>query len=230
MTISGAKIEVLRTLVEGGRSYVLRRRGAHLELVTGNVLLLSDAALETERAFGALAARAPGPRPRVLVGGLGFGATAAGALAAMPPEGELVVVERVEAVAGVAREHAEAKGWVDDPRVRLVHDDVGAVIAREADSPADDGGLSAILLDVDNGPEWASFRDNARLYTTANVARAAAALRPGGLYAVWSGYPKDAFTQTLREAGLEPEIVPLVEMEGGRSRVRARAYVGKKPG
>lgn len=212
------RIEVVRTLVEGGRSYVLRRRGAHLELVTGNVVLLSDAALETERAFGALAARGPGPRPRILVGGLGFGATASGALAAMPPDGELVVVERVEAVAAIAREHAEAKGWTDDPRARVVFDDVGAEIARHSD-------LSAILLDVDNGPEWASFRDNARLYAPANVARAAAALRPGGLYAVWSGYPKDAFTQTLREAGLEPEILPL--LEGGR--VRARAYVGKKP-
>ena len=45
----------------------------------------------------------------------------------------------------------------------------------------------------------------------------------GGIFAVWSGYPADAFVKNLRQAGFLPRIVPLHE---GRV-VRARAYVGR---
>ncbi|HEY6461927.1 MAG TPA: hypothetical protein VIY73_17295, partial [Polyangiaceae bacterium] len=74
----------------------------------------------------------------------------------------------------------------------------------------------------DNGPQWASFRTNARLYSPAGLAAARGAVPPGGLFAVWSGYPADAFLARLREAGFSPRCVPLLE----RGRVRARAYVG----
>jgi spermidine synthase len=216
-----SSIEVVRTVHDGERALVLRRRDAHLELVIGNVVLLSDAALETERAFGALAGAAPGPRPRILVGGLGFGATLVGALAALGDDAEVQVAERVAGVAEVARDHALAAQWTSDPRARVIVGDVAATIAARDD-------WSAILLDVDNGPEWASFRDNAKLYTPSAVAAIAARLRPGGIFAVWSGYPADGFTRTLRGAGLTPEIVPLREGPSGHERVRARAYVGRK--
>jgi hypothetical protein len=91
------------------------------------------------------------------------------------------------------------------------------VIAREKD-------LDAILLDVDNGPEWASFRSNARLYDARGLAAAKRALRDGGTWAVWSGYPVDAFALRLRAAGFRAKIVPFVE----RGKLQARAYVGVK--
>jgi len=87
---------------------------------------------------------------------------------------------------------------------------------------AEPGSLSAILLDVDNGPEWASFRSNARLYAEAALVRARSALAPGGVLAVWSGYPADVFVRTLRKAGFVPRVEPLHE----RGVVRARAYIG----
>lgn len=214
-------VEVVRTVHDGERALVLRRRDSHLELVIGNVVLLSDAALETERAFGALAATATGPRPRVLVGGLGFGATLVGALEALGADAEVQVAERIAGVAEVAREHPLAPRWTGDRRASVVVTDVAAAIEAHDD-------WSAILLDVDNGPEWASFRDNAKLYTPSAVARIAARLRRGGLFAVWSGYPADGFTRTLRGAGLAPEIVPLREGPAGHERVRARAYVGRR--
>jgi len=82
----------------------------------------------------------------------------------------------------------------------------------------------AILLDVDNGPHWASFRTNARLYSPAGLAVAHRALAPGGLFAVWSGYPADAFLPRLRAAGFSAKSIPLRE----RGRVRARAYAGTR--
>ena len=212
---------ILRTFFEEGRPLALRRHKGALELVLGNVVLLSSAALQTERAFGGLAREAIGdrPRPHIIVGGLGFGATVRGVLDVAPADATIVVVEKLDAVVDVVRHEAAdlAGGVLDDPRVRLERADVGDVIAAAR-------GVSAILLDVDNGPEWASFRTNARLYTDAALARSREALTPGGIFAVWSGYPKDAFVGCLRRAGFAARIEPL--REGGV--VRARAYVGRE--
>lgn len=214
---------VIRTFQEAGGTIALRENGEHLDLVLGHVVLLSSAALETELAFGRLArssieaAVSEGAKPRVLVGGLGFGATTRGVLEVLPTDGEVIVVEKLDAVVDVARAEAAhlVRGALDDPRVMLVSADVGDVIERERD-------LAAILLDVDNGPEWASFRTNARLYADAALGHARAALREGGMFAVWSGYARDAFVARLRSAGFLPRIEPLEE----RGVVRARAYVG----
>jgi spermidine synthase len=212
---------ILRTWREAGGTLALRERGDRLDLVLGNVVLLSSAALETELGFGRLAAEAFGaPAPRVVVGGLGFGSTLRGVLEVLPADGRVVVVEKLEAVIELARAEAAhlVGGALDDPRVELVRDDVADVIARERD-------VAAILLDVDNGPEWASFRTNARLYADAALVRARAALRPSGIFAVWSGYAADPFVARLRKAGFVARTVPLVE----RGVVRARAYVGTAP-
>jgi hypothetical protein len=98
-----------------------------------------------------------------------------------------------------------------------VQEDVADVISRERD-------LAAILLDVDNGPGWASFRSNARLYAPDGLRRAHEALRAGGTYAVWSGYAADGFLPALRRAGFLPQAVPMRE----RGVVSARVYLGKK--
>jgi spermidine synthase len=202
----------------------LRRRDGVLEILAGNVVLLSNAALETELEFGRLAATllpiASGLAPRVLVGGLGFGATLRGALDVLPPEARVVVAEKVRTVARlVGGELAYVGGRpLDDARATVVHEDVADVLAA-AGEPWD-----VILLDVDNGPHWASFRGNARLYSPAGLACARRALAPRGSLAVWSGYPADAFLARLREAGLSPRCIPLRE----RGRVRARAYVAAR--
>jgi spermidine synthase len=210
--------KIVATLQEDGQTIAVRRDGDRYDVVLGNVVLLSSAALETERAFGALAARAP--VPRVLLGGLGFGATARGALDALPADGRVIVVEKLAAIERLARgdlAHLVPPGTLEDPRLSIVRADVADVIASEKD-------LGGILLDVDNGPEWASFRTNARLYSAPHLAAARAALAPRGLYAVWSGYPADPFLARLRAAGFTAETVPLHE----RGVLRARAYVGTR--
>jgi spermidine synthase len=209
----------VRTLEEEGQRLTLRDLGTHHELLLGQVPILSSAALATERAFGELAASLAAAPRRVLIGGLGFGATLAGVLAVVGPEAEVTVVEKLGAVIALLRGELAhlAPGALDDPRVRLVHGDVAARIAEERE-------LDVLLLDVDNGPGWASFRTNARLYAPAGLAAARDALRPGGALAVWSGYPADAFVGQLRRAGLAPKVVPLHE----RGVVRARAYVGQR--
>lgn len=205
--------------IEGSGHLVLRETGELVELVAGNVVLLSSAALATEFAFGRLAATVGRPSPQhIVIGGLGFGATLRGVLEVASASARVVVVEKVRAIPGLVRGPlASIAGHpLEDARVELVEGDVGEVVAKTA-------GADVILMDVDNGPHWASFRSNARFYAPAGLATFKRALAPGGALAVWSGYRADAFVHRLREAGFVSSIVPLEE----RGRVRARAYVGK---
>jgi spermidine synthase len=214
----------VRTL-DARRRLLLRDRDGSVEILAGNVVLLSSAALQTERDFGRLAGAlvaggaSPPPR-RVLVGGLGFGATLRGVLDVVASDARVVVAEVMPPVVDLVRGELAhfADRPLDDPRVTIEHADVADVIA------AARGDVDAILLDVDNGPHWATFRTNARLYGAAGLAVARRALAPGGALAVWSGYPADSFAALLHAAGLVPRVVPLRE----RGRVRARAYIGAK--
>lgn len=209
------KIQVFQ---EAGERLELRDLGSHVELMIGRVPILTSKSLGTELAFGELAGSIRTKRARVLVGGLGFGRTLSGVLASVGPSAEVIQVEKLTTVIELCRGQLAhlSPGVLDDPRVRLVQDDVAQVIARERD-------LDMILLDVDNGPDWASFRSNARLYGAKGLERAYGALRPGGAYVVWSGYAADPFLKHLRSAGFIASVIPLRE----RGKVRARAYVGR---
>ena len=205
--------------IQGPGHLLLRETGNLVELVAGNVVLLSSASLGTERTFGRLASTlGRGAPKRVVVGGLGFGATLRGVLEVVAPDASVVVVEKVDAVIGLVRGRLAsiANGALDDARVKLVRGDVSEVLAQSA------GDVDVILLDVDNGPHWASFRTNARLYSPPGLAALKRALVAGGVLAVWSGYRADGFLGHLRTAGFAPSVIPLHE----RGRVRARAYVG----
>jgi spermidine synthase len=65
----------------------------------------------------------------------------------------------------------------------------------------------AILLDVDNGPDGLVRADNGRLYTAKGLAAAKAALRPGGVLAVWSAAKDAKFANRLRQAGFAVDEV-----------------------
>jgi spermidine synthase len=207
--------------IDGPGHLVLRETGGLVEILAGEVVLLSSAALGTEFAFGRLAgALCQGPPKHVVVAGLGFGATLRGAVDVSGPDTSLVVVEKVDAIIRLVRgPMAHIAGRVlEDPRVRLVRGDVIDVIGEGA------GDVDAILLDVDNGPHWASFRTNSRLYTLEGLAGFKRALAPGGALAVWSGYRADSFIRHLREAGFrDVSVMPLEE----NGRIRAQAYVGR---
>jgi spermidine synthase len=216
---TSSRREVRIRPIEGSGHLILRETGELTELVAGNVVLLSSAALGTEHAFGRLGATLGRGSPRrIVIGGLGFGATLRGAIDVAAPDAKIVVVEKVEAVIRLVRGPmaSVSAGALDDPRVELVRGDVSEVVGKRSRN------VDLILLDVDNGPHWASFRSNARLYSPAGLAALKEALVPGGVLAVWSGYRADAFLGHLRRAGFIPSVLTLAE----RGRVRARAYVG----
>lgn len=153
-------------------------------------------------------------RPHFLIGGYGMGFTLRAALAALPGDARLTVAELVPEIIAWARgPMAElTAGCLDDPRVHLFEGDVADCIATAR------GAYDAILLDVDNGPDGLTRNGNDRLYAPRGLAAAHAALRPGGILAIWSAAPDNAFARRLGQAGFAVEEVA----------VRARAN-GKGP-
>jgi len=163
------------------------------------------AALACEDARGA-------PQPSVLVGGLGMGFTLRAALDALPSDAAVFVSELLTAVVEWNRgplAHLAGEP-LKDRRVTVLPDDVAAVMKSNA------GRFDAIVLDVDNGPSAFTESANAWLYTDHGLTSAKAALKPGGVLAVWSAWDDRKFQQRLRYNGFRVEV----------TRVRARLKKG----
>ena len=109
-----------------------------------------------------------------------------------------------------------------DPRVGIREADVGEVIRSNA------AGFDAILLDVDNGPEGLTRKANDALYDLKGLGGARAALRPGGVLAVWSSGPNPKFTWRLRKAGFEVEEVR-ARANGSRGGARHVIWIATRP-
>jgi spermidine synthase len=180
----------------------LRQRGERefLMLIAGRVLMTSSNR-RSEQALATLACEAiTAARPRVLIGGLGMAYTVRAALDALPAGAELVAAELTPAVADWCRGPlAPLTGAaLADPRVRVVIGDVARVIA---DAPR--GHYHAILLDLYEGPHAATQRADDPFYGRAALAASRAALAGGGVLAVWSEEPDDAFSRRLAAAGFD---------------------------
>ena len=184
-------------LLKDGEHYTIKVAGSG-DLMSTRMHGSEDALAEIGCAR--IAARA---NARVLVGGLGFGFTLAAALARLREDARVVVAELVPAVVAWNRDRvgAHAGHPLRDPRVEVHEGDVAELMRR------DPAAWDAILLDVDNGPEGLTRVGNDRLYSRAGLAVAHAALRPGGVLAVWSAHRDSAFTARLRECGFEVEEV-----------------------
>ncbi len=186
-------------LYRRGPDYSIRLAG-HGELMSSRVHG-SEIAL-AERTCARLTGT---PDPRLLVGGLGMGFTLAAALRALGEGARVVVCELVPAVIqwnrGVLGELAGHP--LDDPRVSVREGDVARVLRAEEQA------YDAILLDVDNGPDGLTRKQNDWLYELTGLAAAYTALRPGGVLAVWSAGPDRGFTQRLNKVGFAVDEEPV---------------------
>jgi spermidine synthase len=108
-----------------------------------------------------------------------------------------------------------------DPRVGILEADVGDVIAAARAT------YDSILLDVDNGPDGLTRAANDRLYDVQGLARAHTALRPGGVLAIWSSGPDQAFSQRLRRSGFAVDEVT-VRANAGRAGARHIVWLARK--
>jgi len=193
-----------------GRELVLYMRDGVYTIRVGGLELMSSRAHGSEEELARLACSAmpPRPQPSVLIGGLGMGFTVHAALSCLPPEARVVVCEVFPAVMAWNRGPlADVAGRpLEDPRVRPVVMDVADLIeasARGGRGQSGSGPFDAILLDVDNGPEPFTLGTNRRLYDRHGVVRLRDALAAGGVLALWSASPDEAFERRLGAAGFE---------------------------
>ena len=205
-------------LVRRGNEYIILANGRSL---MSSRMHGSEEALAT---FGCRRARKL-EEPDVLIGGLGMGFTLRATLDILPAGARAVVAELVPAVAEWNRGPlGPLAGWpLKDKRARVEITDVAAVLRSSV------ARFDAVLLDVDNGPSAFSAANNAGLYDDRGIAAAFAALKSGGVLAVWSAREDRKFEQRLRYGGFA------VEVESVRGRLkkggpRHTIFVGQKDG
>ncbi|WP_417583184.1 spermidine synthase [Pelagibacterium sp.] len=201
--------------VPGGTTQLrLMQRGDEFSIMVGTNELMNSRVSGSEQALAELAAaRIAGvPEPRVLIGGLGMGFTLRAALEGFSAKSEIVVAELVPEVVTWARGQLLPVfgACLDDRRVEVLTGDVGRLITTRKNH------YDAVLLDVDNGPDGLSREQNDSLYQLSGLKKTLAALRPGGVLAVWSSAPNASFTRRLTQAGFAAEEVKVRARKSGR--------------
>jgi spermidine synthase len=202
------------TRAPDGADVKLMRRGGEYVILANGKSLMSSRMHGSEEALATLACRRARTlaEPCVLVGGLGMGFTLRATLDLLPPDATVIVAELLPAVVdwnrgplGTLADHP-----LTDRRVRI---DVGDVAATLRESS---GRFDAVVLDVDNGPDAFTASTNAGLYSDRGLASVRAALKAGGVLAVWSAWEDRKFEQRLRHGAFTVEV----------ERVRARLKKG----
>jgi spermidine synthase len=194
--------ELLATAqIPGGDEMRLYRRGEDHMILLERTELMSTRMSGSEEALATLTAERLGAKPkqRWLIGGYGMGFTLRAALKALPAEAEVIVAELVPEIMDWAKGPMQAlnAAGLADKRTRIHIGDVA--------EPIREGGFDAILLDVDNGPDALVRAANQWLYEPGGLSITKAALKPGGVLAIWSAGSDARFSKTLLQAGFRVE-------------------------
>lgn len=213
--------------VPGGRSTLrLMQRGGEFSIKLDDNELMNSRLSGSEEALAKLTCEPLAGRAgaRILIGGLGMGFTLRAALAVLGPDAQVDVAELIPSVITWAKgPMTEVFGkCMSDARVAVQEADVRLVIG------AGGARYDAILLDVDNGPDGLTRQANDALYAPCGLLAAYAALRPGGVLAVWSSGPDASFTKRLRTAGFVVEE-KLVRASRNRRGARHVIWLATKP-
>jgi spermidine synthase len=191
--------------IPGGGEMILYRRGRDHMILVDRDELMSSRMSGSEEALALMTAQRLGNRPsqRWLVGGYGMGFTLRAALGVLPRDAHVTVAELVPEIVDWAKGPMAAMTGdsLADPRAKIRIADVAHAIA-------DGGPWDAVLLDVDNGPDGLVRAANDRLYSVTGLAAARAALKPGGILAIWSAAPDPKFAKRLAAARLRVEETP----------------------
>lgn len=206
--------EIARGTSERGE-LVLRRRAddGALELRVNGVFVMDDRETSSEELLASAALSSVRRPDRVLVGGLGLGYTVR-ALLADPRLGSVVVAE-IEPELVTWMRTGLVPSVLDDPRVSVVVGDVRDVVLSQPDES-----LDAILLDVDNGPDFLVYNENSAIYASPFLAICLAKLRAGGVLTVWSSSSSAALEAAVSAVFGACEVKPVpVQLQG-----RAETY------
>jgi spermidine synthase len=160
---------------------------------------------------------------QVLVGGLGMGYTLAAALKAVTSNSHVTVAELIPEVVVWNQGPLGncANNPLQDPRTKLHIGDVRERLNIRQPT------FDAILLDVDNGPEGLTKKDNNSIYSSLGLENKYKTLRPKGMLAIWSAGPDEQFTVRLKKAGFKADSRVVRARPGKGS--RHTIFLARKP-
>ena len=205
----------------------LRQRGETDFLITIDGRVLMNSSAPTSEIVLAQLACEPlknKKNVRVLMGGLGMGFTLKAALDNLPADAAVVVAELHPIIVTWCRgplAHLSA-GAVDDPRVKIVIDDVAALIQAAA-TQGKGHRFDAIILDLYDGPHAGAAGRGGNWYGNQALALSRSALKADGVFAVWSEDPDQAFEKRLQAAGFSVN-----RQRPGRGGRRHVVYIARK--
>ncbi|MFA5517063.1 MAG: spermidine synthase [Desulfuromonadales bacterium] len=197
--------KVIESVVTDEGNLELRQRGEKdFLIVVGNQVLMNSLANRSEVVLGQLGCESlrGHAQPRVLVGGLGMGFTLRAVLDTLPTTAEVVVAELNPIVHTWCRGPLAAltASAVSDPRVIVEIGDVARLIRRTA-MQAGPARFDGIVLDLYRGPHAKTHQRDDPLYGSRAIENARAALKPGGVLAVWGENYDEGFVRRLQSAG-----------------------------
>ncbi|QUH03182.1 hypothetical protein HUO13_22250 [Saccharopolyspora erythraea] len=219
--VNGAAHSRVATATSERGEVVLLRRGddGALELRVNGVFVMDTVHTATERLLAtttltaSLAGRTPGAPVRVLIGGLGLGFTLQEVLA----DRRVTAAHVVEIEPAVVRWHQEglvpdtARAF-GDKRVEVSVGDVREVLAR-----LDPSSVDVLLLDVDNGPGFLVYDDNAAVYRREFLELCREKLVAGGCLAIWSASPSAELASMLGAVFTDSQEVAIPVVFGERA-------------
>jgi len=219
--------EIDRAEVPGHEGEViLLKRGTEFSIRTAGTELMNSRRHGSEDALAELTCSRIKRKPglRILIGGLGMGYTLAAALEQSEPDTLITISELIPAVVRWNREQlGHLAGMpLDDPRISVQEEDVVETIRKRKSA------WDAILLDVDNGPNWLTRKKNDRLYDRSGLKTSFSSLRPKGILAVWSSGADKAFTRRLKQCGFHTETVTVAAHKPGKGS-RHTIWLAGKP-
>jgi spermidine synthase len=187
-----------------GSVLVLQEHDGQHYLRVDGVQLMSTTASSSEQQMAEIACDRLPPKPRVLIGGLGFGFTLKRVLELVPADAIVEVAELLPEIVAWNREFlGDINGkLLDDPRV-IIH--VGDVYERI--NRCGNDRYHTILLDVDNSPDPLVQKGNARLYNRHGLDRIKGALQPRGRVVFWSANQDKDFARTLERVFKQVECI-----------------------
>ena len=217
-----AAVTLEQAETERGELVLRRRRGpsneAIYEIISNGCFLMASTNAFSAEQLALLTLRPLEGRSslQVLIGGLGIGYTLRAALT-HPDVAQVTVVEVEPLVVDWARTHLAHlnRNALGDARVTVRVGDLAHHLATAEDR------YDAILLDVDNGPGWLVFEENAALYAAPTLRRIRQLLTAGGVLGVWAAEPAFGFIGKLEAIFDWADEVEVQEIDEGGE---ARAY------
>jgi spermidine synthase len=183
----------------------LRKRGEKDFLITvGGRILMNSRTHRSETELGLVACGhlKKTMRSQVLIGGLGMGFTLKAVLSVLPKDAKVIVGELNPVVVEWCRGPLAdlTDNSVADRRIAVEIGDVATLIKRYA-ADATLEKFDAVVLDLYSGPDSGNHKQKDPLYGSTAIETTRAALKPGGMFAVWGEDHDAGFEKRLKSAG-----------------------------